>query len=88
MDSSTSKTRIVDYWRQSRDLSALFVLGIIVLQFGHWLSGGAYATSSLTWFAIGTMDRMMATARLAPAPSMIRRPRLPMRRPRLAAGTA
>jgi len=64
---------VIVYWRDHRDLAALYVLAIIVLELGHWLAGGSYATSAIVWFGIGTIDRMLASATATgPAPVIAR----------------
>jgi hypothetical protein len=74
----------VVHWRDHRDPAALYVLGIITLGLGHWLQGAAYAVSAITWFAIGSMDRIAMDAASLPTPARgIAVPRRAFRRPKL-----
>ncbi|MBV9851476.1 MAG: hypothetical protein JO250_17555 [Armatimonadetes bacterium] len=46
------------YWHRARNLAALAILGLLLLELGQWLTGGHYAASMLIWFCIGALDRL------------------------------
>ena len=46
------------YWHKSRNLVALAILGVLVVELGQWLNGGHYALSALIWFCIGSLDKL------------------------------
>jgi hypothetical protein len=52
----------IQYWRRTRTFIALGLLGLLVLTLGQWLNGGYYATTTLLWFCIGTLDRESSAA--------------------------
>jgi hypothetical protein len=43
-------------WRLTRSPVTLSVLGVLFVMLGRWMYGGQYATASLCWFCIGSMD--------------------------------
>ena len=47
------KTVFTRYIRGHFDWAMLAIAGLMVVTFGHWLYGGHYAASALTWFMIG-----------------------------------
>jgi len=47
-------------WREHREPAALLALGLMTCQLGHWGEGSLYAVSALTWFVIGSTDRLAA----------------------------
>ena len=51
------------YWRRSRTLVALAILGVVVVELGQWTIGGHYVVSALVWFCIGGLDRFQRLRR-------------------------
>jgi hypothetical protein len=48
----------IQYWRQSRSVLALAIMGILAVTFLGWLRGGGYAVDPLVWTCIGALDRL------------------------------
>jgi hypothetical protein len=55
----TSLSIAVRYWRITRSLTALALLGVLLINLGQWDHGGLYALSMITWVCIGGLDRAM-----------------------------
>ena len=45
------------YWRRSRSMLALAILGILIATIFSWLRGGMYAISPIIWLCVGALDR-------------------------------
>jgi hypothetical protein len=59
----------IRYWRATRSMVALALMGIIIAQFLLLLGGGQYAVSAIVWVCIGALDRFAQEAKAEPAPA-------------------
>ena len=48
------------YWQVSRNMMAFCLLAVLIALLGSWLNGGEYAASTLSWLAIGILDRQQS----------------------------
>jgi hypothetical protein len=55
----------IRYWRGTRTMLALALLGLPAAHFLLWLGGGLYAVSAIVWICIGGVDRLERDRALA-----------------------
>jgi hypothetical protein len=56
---------ILRLWERNRSAASLCVAAILVVSFGRWLLGAAYAVSTLAWLTLGALDRLTTTTKNA-----------------------
>lgn len=56
------------FLRHKRSAVSIAIMGLLITQFGQWLTGNLYALSALVWFCIGAIDRQAAEFEKAQLP--------------------